>query len=126
MLNRLDVLKCGPKGLVVEIIEGDDCSLACCGEPMTQLVENTVDASLEKHVPVAERSGSTLKIKVGSVPHPMLPEHHITFIEVITDGKCLQRRYLKPGDAPEATFTATDGSIVVREHCNLHGLWKAE
>lgn len=126
MANKMEIYKC-KDGIVIEVIEGQGCELSCCGEPMTQLVENTVDAAVEKHIPVVERADGKVKVKVGSVAHPMAPEHYIGFIECITDGHCLQRCYLDPGDAPEAEFNACcDGVIVVRAYCNLHGLWKAE
>jgi superoxide reductase len=91
---------------------------------MQLLQENTVDASKEKHVPVIERVPGGVKVKVGSVPHPMEAAHLIGWIEVIADGKAY-RQFLQPGQAPEAVFPVTEENIVVREYCNLHGLWKA-
>jgi len=125
MAQRGEIYTCGSKGFLVEVVTGADCTLACCGEPMTALGENTEDAALEKHVPVIERNGSTIKVAVGSVAHPMAEDHLIEFIEVI-DGACLQRKYLKAGEAPAAEFQVCGDTVVVREHCNLHGLWKAE
>jgi superoxide reductase len=91
---------------------------------MTLLVEGSVDAALEKHVPVIEKSATGVKVKIGSVAHPMEAKHYIEWIEVIADGKAY-RQFLKPGDAPEATFDIDATQITAREYCNLHGLWKA-
>lgn len=86
--------------------------------------ENTVDASYEKHVPVVEKTKNGVKVKVGSVAHPMEEKHYIQWIEIIADGK-VYRKHLKPGDKPEAEFCISATSIVAREYCNLHGLWKS-
>jgi superoxide reductase len=90
---------------------------------MKLFVENTMDAAREKHVPVIERTSTGVKVKVGSVAHPMVEEHYIEWIEIIADGKAY-RQFLKPGDAPEATFAIQANNIIAREYCNLHGLWK--
>jgi superoxide reductase len=99
--------------------------VVCCGEKMEELVPNTVDASNEKHVPkVTFVDECTMKVEVGSVPHPMTPEHHICFIYVETENGGM-RIDLK--DVPEAMFcTCKDKPIAVYEYCNLHGLWKVE
>jgi len=91
---------------------------------MNQFKENTVDASKEKHVPVVEKMEGGFKVKVGAVAHPMEEKHYIEWIEVIADGKAY-RRFLKPGDAPEAFFGIDAVNITAREFCNLHGLWKS-
>ena len=91
---------------------------------MTLLVENTVDASKEKHVPVIERTADGIKVKVGTVPHPMEDKHFIMWIELIADGK-VYRQFLTPGSAPEALFRVAAGNVTAREYCNLHGLWKS-
>jgi superoxide reductase len=88
------------------------------------LTENTTDAAQEKHVPVVEKVGGGIKVTVGAVAHPMEDNHHISWIEVIADGKAC-RRFLNAGDAPEAVFGVEGESITVRAYCNLHGLWKA-
>jgi superoxide reductase len=84
-----------------------------------------VDAAKEKHVPVIEKTADGYKVKVGDVAHPMEEKHYIEWIELIADGKAY-RQFLKPGDAPEATFCISASSVTAREYCNLHGLWKAE
>ncbi|MCL5070045.1 MAG: desulfoferrodoxin, partial [Actinobacteria bacterium] len=57
---------------------------------------------------------------------PMEEKHYIEWIEVIDgDGKAY-REFLKPGDSPEALFCIKiKGKLIVREFCNIHGLWKA-
>ena len=91
---------------------------------MKLLLENTVDAAKEKHVPVIERTEAGVKVKIGAVAHPMEEKHYIEWIEVIA-GEKAYRHFLKPGDAPEALFCIDAWPVVAKEHCNLHGLWKA-
>ncbi|NIS60772.1 MAG: desulfoferrodoxin [Proteobacteria bacterium] len=124
MTERLQIYKCEICGNIVEVLHGGKGELVCCGEPMKVFVENTVDAAREKHVPVIERTASGFKVKVGSVPHPMEEKHYIEWIEVIADGEAY-RQFLKPGEAPEATFGIPGEKVTAREYCNLHGLWKA-
>ena len=99
----------------------------CCGQKMTLLEPNTVDASGEKHLPVAKVEGNTVYVNVGSVDHPMTEEHSILWIYLETE-KGGQRKALKPGDAPRAEFVLTedDKAVSVYAYCNLHGLWKSE
>jgi len=122
--KRLEVYKCLVCGNMVEVIHAGEGELVCCGQAMKQLVENTVDAAKEKHVPVIEKVDGGYKVKVGSVPHPMEEKHYIEWIELVADGKAY-RQFLSPGDAPEATFAVTAAEVTAREYCNLHGLWKA-
>jgi superoxide reductase len=107
----------------------DDANVVpiCCGEPMEILAANTTDAAQEKHVPVIERDGKGVTVKVGAAPHPMLEEHHIEWI-LIAQGNVTQRADLSPGGAPEAAYTVGDADAPVRayEFCNLHGLWTSE
>ena len=124
MTAKLQVYKCEVCGNIVEVLHEGQGELVCCGKPMVLIVANTVDASKEKHVPVIEKAEHGIKVKVGSAPHPMEEKHYIEWIEVI-DGDRVQRQHLKPNQAPEATFMVDGGTVVVREHCNLHGLWKA-
>ena len=124
MAKQLEIYKCEICGNIVEVIHAGAGELVCCGQPMKLLAENSVDASREKHVPVIERTPGAVKVKVGSVPHPMEDKHYIEWIEVIADGKAY-RQFLKPGDAPEAVFAVEGAQITARAYCNLHGLWKA-
>lgn len=115
--------KCNRCGNVVEKVVDSKVPVVCCGEQMQELIPNTVDASNEKHVPVVTRlDDNHIKVEVGSVPHPMLPEHHIAFIYVETESGGI-RINLK--DKPEAVVcTCSERPIAVYEYCNLHGLWK--
>ena len=124
MTERLEVYKCNLCGNIVEVLHAGPGELVCCGQPMVCMKENTVDAAQEKHVPVIEKIDGGVKVKVGSVAHPMEEKHYIEWIEIIADGKAY-RQFLKPGDAPEATFKVQAATIVAREYCNLHGHWKA-
>jgi len=117
--------RCAECGNIVEVLVAGGGDLACCGQPMALLVENTVDASREKHVPVIEKTAAGIKVSVGSIAHPMEEKHYIAFIELYADGT-LYRQVLKPGDAPEAFFAVQAETVCAREYCNLHGLWKAE
>jgi superoxide reductase len=124
MAKRLEVFKCEICGHIIEVIHEGIGELVCCDQPMTQLKENTVDAAKEKHVPVIEKVSGGVKVKIGSVAHPMEEKHYIEWIEIIADGKAY-RQFLKPGEVPEATFNVEAKQIIAREYCNLHGLWKA-
>lgn len=124
MTELNQIYKCNVCGNIVEVVHAGAGKLVCCGQPMQLLRENTVDASKEKHVPVIERTKTGVKVKIGSVPHPMEEAHYIEWIEIIADGKVC-RKYLKPGDAPEAEFNSKAKNITARELCNLHGLWKS-
>jgi superoxide reductase len=123
MAEKLEIYKCAVCGNIVEVLHGGAGELVCCGEPMQLLEEKTADAAKEKHVPVIEKISGGYKVKVGSVPHPMLQEHFIEWIELLADGKAY-RQFLEPGMAPEATFLVKAGTVSAREHCNVHGLWK--
>lgn len=125
MTELLEIYKCELCGNIVEMLHEGEGEMVCCGKPMKLFAENTVDAAREKHVPVIEKTPSGVKVKIGSVAHPMEEKHYIEWIEVISDGKAY-RQFLKPGDAPEAEFCIAGNKIVAREFCNLHGLWKAE
>jgi superoxide reductase len=124
MAKRREVYKCGVCGNIVEVLHGGKGNLVCCEKPMNLLVENTVDAAKEKHVPVVEKIDAGVKVKVGEVAHPMEEKHWIEWVEIIADGKTY-RQYLNPGEVPEAIFNVTADQITAREYCNIHGLWKA-
>jgi len=123
MAEYLQVYKCDACGNIVEVLHAGEGELVCCGAPMKLMVENTVDAAKEKHVPVIEKIDGGIKVSVGSVAHPMEEKHFIEWIEVIADGKAY-RQFLCPGEAPVAEFKVQADKITAREYCNLHGLWK--
>jgi superoxide reductase len=120
---KLQVFRCNKCGNMVEVVRVGGGTLVCCGQQMEQLNENVTDAAKEKHVPVFEKTPDGVKVRIGSVPHPMEAKHWIEWIEVIAGGKAY-RQYLNPGEKPEAFFPIKDEPISAREYCNLHGLWK--
>ena len=124
MTELNEIYKCEICGNIVQMLHAGPGELVCCGQPMNLLEEKTADMALEKHVPVIERDGDLIKIYVGSTLHPMEENHHIEWIELIADGR-RQRKYLKPGDPPEALFLCRGETLSAREYCNLHGLWKS-
>jgi superoxide reductase len=123
MTKNLQVYKCNICGNIVEVLHSGVGELVCCGKPMMLMVENTTDASKEKHVPVIEKISGGYKVKVGSAPHPMEEKHYIEWIELLADGKAY-RQFLKPGAPAEAIFNIQAESVSARELCNIHGLWK--
>ena len=124
MAKNLEVYKCEACGNIVEIIHGGDGELVCCGDPMKLMVENTVDAAKEKHVPVIEKVDGGVKVKVGEVPHPMEEKHYIEWIDIIAEGKAY-RQFLCIGESTEVVFKTDAQDVAARGYCNLHGLWKA-
>jgi len=125
LAKRLEIYKCEACGNIVEVVNGGEGELVCCGDPMKLMTENTVDAAKEKHVPVIEKVDSGIRVKVGDVAHPMEEKHYIQWIELIADGKAY-RQFLNPGEQPEAVFAVEASQLTAREYCNLHGLWKAD
>ena len=124
MAEKSGIYKCELFGNIVEVLIAEDGTLVCCDQPMKLMVENTVDAEKKKHVPVIEKIPGGVKVKVGSVAHPMEEKHYIQWIEITADGKTC-RKFLNPGEAPEAEFMVEAANITAREYCNIHGLWKA-
>lgn len=126
MAEKLGIYKCAKCGNIVQVLHGEKPPVMCCGQAMDRLVENTVDAAKEKHVPVIEKIAGGYLVKVGSVAHPMGEDHYIQWIELTSeDGMFIQRQMLIPAAKPEATFKTDAQKVVAREYCNLHGLWKA-
>lgn len=120
-----EVYKCELCGNIIEIMHAGPGALTCCNQKMVLMTENTVDAAVEKHVPVIEIGADSITVKVGSVAHPMAEEHYIEWIELLADGK-VYRQNLQPGAEPVATFPLVAKSVTAREYCNLHGHWAAK
>ena len=118
--------RCEHCGNIIEMVNDSGVPVMCCGQKMTELIPGTVDAALEKHVPVYTVEGNKVMVTVGAVEHPMLPEHYIQWIAIETK-QGSQRKALSPGEKPAACFTLCEGDelVAVYEYCNLHGLWKA-
>jgi len=128
MAEKLQVYKCMACGNIVEVLHAGAGELVCCGEPMKNLVAKEADEGKEKHVPVIEKVDGGIKVKVGSIAHPMEEKHYIEWIEILVDGKGTKayRQFLSPGNAPEAVFGIEANVVTAREHCSIHGLWKGE
>ena len=125
MTKQHEIYRCAICGNIVEVTNAAAGQLVCCGQPMKLLEGSTSDGALEKHVPVVEKIEGGYKVSVGSVAHPMLPEHYIQWIELVTP-TCILRKHLQPGEQPVAVFLTDEPGVMAREYCNLHGLWKAE
>ena len=125
-MNTKKIFRCKHCGNIICMIYDSGVRVVCCGEEMEEVVANTTDAALEKHVPVVDSSGHVINIKVGEVDHPMVDEHYIMWIYLDTN-EGGQIKYLKPGDMPFASFTMIDDEPkTAYAYCNLHGLWKKE
>jgi superoxide reductase len=126
MAEKMGIYKCKACGNIVQVLHGEEPLVICCGNPMDLLVENTVDAAKEKHVPVIEKVDGGYLVKVGSVAHPMGADHWIEWIELVScEGNYVQRQMLTPTSAPEATFKTDADDVSALAYCNLHGLWKS-
>ncbi|MCD8123728.1 MAG: desulfoferrodoxin [Lachnospiraceae bacterium] len=117
---------CEHCGNIIVKVKDKGVPVMCCGQKMTELIPGTTDAAVEKHVPDYKVEGTLVKVNVGTVDHPMLPEHYIEWIALKTK-QGVQIRELKPGEKPAADFALCDGDEVeeVFAYCNLHSLWKA-
>lgn len=126
MTKRLEMYKCDICGNLIEVILEGPGELVCCGQPMSHLQAKKNDIGLEKHIPVFEKMGEhSLKIRVGSQPHPMTDEHYIMFIETISkDGRESHLKYLYPSELPEMIIDTSSDKFLAREYCNLHGFWE--
>ncbi len=125
MTKVKEIYKCTICGNIVEVLHAGIGQLVCCNQPMELLKEKTEDSSIEKHVPYIEETESGFLVKVGqNENHPMLEKHYIEWIELIADGTSY-RKFLEPGDKPEAEFELRANEVEAREYCNIHGLWKS-
>ncbi len=127
MTQKNQVWKCEICGNIVEVLHKGADSLVCCEQPMKLQEEKKEDPEIgEKHAPIIEKPETDkIVVKVGSIEHPMEAEHYIEWIELIADGKSY-KKFLNPGDKPEAEFCIQAQEITAREYCNLHGLWKVD
>ena len=118
--------RCEHCGNIIAMVKNSGVPVVCCGEKMKEIIPGTVDASLEKHVPVFEIKDNVVYVTVGAVAHPMEEKHFIEWISLQTSGGN-QRKVLTPGSEPKAAFAICEGETVeaVYAYCNLHGLWKA-
>ena len=122
--QKKEIYKCNICGNVVEVLYVGGGELVCCGQPMELLKEKTKEEGMEKHLPVIEKMDRGVRVRIGSALHPMTDEHYIEWIEILVGEKSC-RKFLKPGDKPEADFETKEEINGAREYCNIHGLWKA-
>lgn len=127
MNNSKKFFICSVCGNIIEMVESKGPKVVCCGKQMDELVANTTEASVEKHIPVVEVNNNKVKVQVGSTLHPMTQEHHISWIYLLTT-QGGQRKYLEINGEPTIEFALTEDDKVleVYAYCNLHGLWKVE
>ena len=125
-MNNSKFYVCPHCGNLVEMVNDAGVKPVCCGQPMNELVPNTVEASGEKHKPDVKVEDGVVKVNVGSVNHPMEEVHWIEWVQLNTD-KGSQRKFLKPGEAPNVSFLlGEDKPLAVYAYCNIHGLWMTE
>ncbi len=123
---ELRFYRCETCGQIIAVVKKTGVPVMCCGKPMKEIIPGTVDASAEKHVPVFETNGRDVKVRIGSVDHPMTAEHYIEWVCLKTK-QGNQRKPLHPGDKPEVCFSICEGDEVeeVYAYCNLHSLWRS-
>lgn len=125
-MKKGQIYRCNICGNMFELIHIGGGPPSCCGNELELLSDEPKDVGPEKHIPIIEKTASGVKVKVGKVPHPMEEKHYIEWIEIITDN-ATQRKFLKPGDSPEAEFLVDDtNNIQAKEYCIIHGLWRSE
>ena len=124
MTKKSEVYKCEVCGNIVEVLHTGAGELVCCNQPMKLMAENMVDAAIEKHVPVINKTQEGIKVSVGSIDHPMEEKHYIEWIELQADDQKYSQ-FLKPGEKPEVLFKIEASNLKARSYCNLHGLWKS-
>ena len=124
-MTELKFYLCKHCGNIIAFAKNSGVPVMCCGEKMTEIVPNTTDAAVEKHVPVVTAEGNKVTVSIGSVAHPMTEAHYIDWVAIQTKNGN-QRKALLPTDEPKAEFPLFPGDEVLTAlaHCNLHGLWK--
>ncbi len=118
--------RCNHCGNIIGVIEDSGAPISCCGDVMEELKPNTVDAAQEKHVPAFVKEGNKLIVTVGSVPHPMTEEHHISWIAVAQGNRTTRVKLVPPNEAKAEFYLDDDGDVTIYEYCNLHGLWAVD
>lgn len=124
MTKLNEIYKCSICGNIAEMVHTGVGEMVCCGKEMNLQIENTIEASFEKHIPVIEKTEIGVRVNIGAVAHPMTEEHFIEWVEILADGR-VYRKYLQPGDEPTVEFCIKADNVNARAYCNLHGLWKS-
>jgi superoxide reductase len=125
MTKLNEIYKCNVCGNIVEMVHESVGALVCCGQPMQLMEEKSNDIGNEKHVPIIEKTAKGIKVKVGSMPHPMEDKHFIEWIEILTE-KNTYRKHLSPGKLPEMELCTSEKVLIARAYCSVHGLWKSK
>lgn len=125
MTIQHQIYRCPVCGNIVEVLHAGVGELVCCGQPMVLMNSKSQDEGQEKHLPVIEKSENQITVKVGSIPHPMEEAHYIEWIEITADNQ-VYKKFLNPGDVPEAVFNLTATTVSARIYCNVHGLWQSK
>ena len=126
MTERLELYRCEICGNIVQVMHEGIGELVCCNQPMKKLEIHLKHEEMlgEKHIPVFV---GDKEIQVGSIPHPMLPEHHIEFIECFSaDKKHIEIKFLSPNEEPKMQLIKNENYAGAFEYCNIHGLWLGE
>ena len=118
---------CKHCGNIIAMIRDSGVPIQCCGENMEKIIPGTIEASEEKHIPVYKREDDTVIVSVGSVEHPMEPEHYIEWVCIESDDG-FSYKQLKPNTPPKANFLLHKGDNIkaVYAFCNQHSLWKTK
>jgi len=124
MTRQDQIYQCSICGNITEVLHESTGTLSCCKKPMVFLEENTIDAAVEKHIPVINKIDGGYRVIIGEIDHPMVEKHYIEWIELVADNQVL-RKYLVPGEAPESIFYTGANDVLARGYCNLHGHWKS-
>jgi superoxide reductase len=120
----MEIFKCSICGNIVDLINNQHGTLVCCGKPMDLMIPNTVDAALEKHIPIINCNDNNIEIRIGEVIHPFVEEHYIDFV-IIEYGNSIKRIKLDKNQEPIVNINFNyKGDINVYAYCNIHGLWK--
>ncbi len=121
----MKLYRCSICGNLVELIEDGGGTLVCCGEEMMELPVNSSEVTFEKHIPVIEKDGNKVTVKVGEITHPMLENHYIMWIAII-EGKHIQKKLLSPGEEPKAEFEVNSNNFTAYAYCNVHGFYRKD
>ncbi|MGL4949255.1 MAG: desulfoferrodoxin family protein [Anaeroplasmataceae bacterium] len=123
---ELKIYRCNKCHNVITHLYKSPIDVICCGEKMKELVPNTVDAAVEKHVPVVTVKDNLVNIKIGSVIHPMTKEHYIDFIIIHTDKSAIVKKLTLDSSLDiNYQLDPNEKLVNVYEYCNLHLLWKS-
>lgn len=118
--------RCDTCGNVIWLISNSGSPVVCCGASMMKLDAGESDGAADRHTPMVEEHGGTIRAQIGSVLHPALSGHHIEWIALHTESGMFFKE-IPVGKVPVANFSGYPGRpLAVYSYCNLHGLWKYE